>query len=200
VKITRVFVFGTFEIPSGSMENTLKVGDKILVSKLAPSPFFKIHRGDIVVFHDPGGWLSDNPRPTGWHLFLLSIGIPAGQNDDLEFLVKRVIGVPGDHITCEVKCKQIKINNVPIDESGYLKEPSNPASDVSIDVTVPDNMLFVMGDNRGNSADSRYNEGTPLKGFVPIDNVVGTAKIIFSPLSDFRIIKKPSDVFANVDK
>ncbi len=195
--LLKTFLVQAFYIPSQSMEDTLKVNDRILVSKLVPSPL-DVNRGDIVVFTDPGTWLPEEVKNI--HLnpvqkALTFIGVMP--QDAGSHLIKRVIGTPGDHVVCCTADGEITINGQAIDETPYLKPGSAPSL-VEFDQIVPADNLWVMGDNRANSGDSRYNLGGPGGGFVPIDNVVGNAFIKIWPLSDFSLLRNPSDVFKDV--
>ena len=201
--LVKTFVVRSFYIPSGSMESTLMVNDRILVDEITPR-FGGYDRGDIVVFRDPGGWLpvsSDPPRSPiveaiDWTLSL--VGLSAPDSDD--HLVKRIIGMPGDHVVCCNTIGQITINDVPIDEQDYLQLPSadSPASADDFDVVVPDDRLWVLGDNRYSSKDSRYNQEEPGKGFVPVENVVGRAFLITWPFDRFGMLDFHHEVFAGV--
>lgn len=201
--LVKTFVVRSFYIPSGSMESTLMVNDRILVDEITPR-FGGYERGDIVVFRDPGGWLpvrTDPPRSpvveaVEWTLSL--VGLSAPDSDD--HLVKRIIGMPGDHVVCCNAVGQISVNDVPVDESDYLKLPGadSPASADDFDVVVPAGRLWVLGDNRYSSKDSRYNQEQPGKGFVPVGNVVGRAFLITWPLTRFGMVDFHHDVFAAV--
>ncbi|WP_194398197.1 signal peptidase I [Microbacterium atlanticum] len=201
--VVKTFLVRSFYIPSGSMEDTLHVQDRILVDEITPR-FGDYARGDIVVFRDPGGWLppsTDPARPpvieaVEWALSL--VGLAAPDSDD--HLVKRVIGLPGDHVVCCNAAGQITINDVAIDETDYLKLPSGEAaaSGDSFDVVVPEGSLWVLGDNRYRSRDSRYNTDQPGKGFVPIDNLVGRAFLVTWPFDRFGLLDFHHEVFASV--
>lgn len=201
--LIKTFIVRSFYIPSGSMEQTLDVNDRILVDELTPR-FGGYERGDIVVFQDPGGWLppqSADTRPAivaGIDWLLSLVGLSAPDSDD--HLVKRIIGLPGDHVVCCNAIGQLTINGTPIDETSYVNFPSGEtaASGEAFDVTVPDGALWVMGDNRYSSADSREHQDQPGKGFVPIDNVVGRAFLITWPFSRFGGLDAHHDVFAGV--
>lgn len=200
--LIKSFVVRSFYIPSGSMENTLLVDDRILVDELTPR-WNDYERGEIVVFADPGGWLQPKPRQdqspvsegVGW--FLTMIGLSAADSED--HLVKRVIGVPGDHVECCNALGQILVNGRAVDESEYLKLPEGDrkASSEPFDVVVPDGSLWVMGDNRNNSLDSRFNRDKPGDGFVPIDNVVGRVFFRTWPFDRFGWMNA-TDAFASV--
>jgi len=201
--LVKTFLVRSFYIPSGSMESTLLVNDRILVDEITPR-FGGYERGDIVVFRDPGGWLPVSTEPprsplveaVDWTLSL--VGLSAPDSDD--HLVKRVIGTPGDHVVCCNALGQITVNDVPIDETDYLKLPSadSPASADAFDVTVPKDRLWVLGDNRYSSKDSRYNQEQPGKGFVPIENVVGRAFLITWPFNRFGMLDFHHAVFSGV--
>lgn len=163
----RTFLVRSFSIPSGSMEQTLMIGDRIIVNELAPGPM-PLHRGDIVVFEDPGGWLG--------------YGDDAGQD-----LVKRVIGLPGDHVSCCDADGHVLVNGEPLDEPYLtLTEGGHRASATDFDVTVPEGALWVLGDNRDHSADSRAHQTGPYAGFVPVDDVIGRAFVISWPIERWQ--------------
>lgn len=193
--VLKTFLIQPFFIPSGSMETTLDVGDRIVVNKLAPGPF-DIERGDVVVFLDPGGWLAGEPVPelSPVERVLTWVGLlpeNAGQH-----LVKRVIGTPGDHVVCCDDNGRITVNDVAIDEP-YLIAGAVPST-TTFDVVVPEGHLWLMGDNRPQSADSRAHTGTDGGGFVPIENVVGRVFVILWPLEHITWMQRPDDTFENV--
>ncbi|QAY70546.1 signal peptidase I [Xylanimonas protaetiae] len=199
--LIKTLLVQAFFIPSPSMHDTLVEGDRVMVSRLVPR-VLDIHRGDIVVFKDPGGWLGTYVPPDHGPLGnavvegLTIVGLMP--QDSGEHLIKRVIGVPGDHVTCAGgPDAKIEVNGVAITETAYLKPGSMP-SETAFDVVVPDGMLFVLGDNRQNSADSRAHLGNPGGGFVPVDNVVGTAFATVWPFSRATWHRNPGDVFAQV--
>ena len=201
--LIKTFVVRSFYIPSGSMEDTLLIKDRILVDEITPR-FGDYERGDVVVFRDPGGWLPPSTQPPrhpvieagDWLLSL--VGLSAPDSDD--HLIKRIIGLPGDHVICCNPIGQLTVNGVPIDESDYLKlaPGSSAASALEFDIVVPDDSLWVLGDNRDRSKDSRYNQEEPGKGFVPVENVVGRAFLITWPLNRFGGIDTHHEVFAGV--
>lgn len=200
--LVKTFVVRSFYIPSGSMEDTLLVNDRIFVDELTPR-FGGYDRGDIVVFRDPGGWLPPSTQPArppfveGVDWVLSLVGLTAPDSDD--HLVKRIVGLPGDHVVCCDSLGQITVNGVPVDETAYTKlPPGSPASADPFDVTVPDGSLWVLGDNRNRSRDSRYNTDQPGRGFVPLDNVVGRAFVITWPFDRFSLLDFHHDVFAGV--
>ena len=183
--VVKTFLLQAFFIPSQSMEQTLDIGDRVIVSKLTPGPF-ELHRGDVVVFSDPGGWLGET-APTRRGAVgtvvaevLTFVGLLPEDSDD--HLIKRVVGLPGDHVVCCDAQGLITVNDTPVDESAYLAAGAVP-SERAFDVVVPEGELWVMGDNRPESADSRYNtDSEPYHGFVPVDLVVGRAHAVVWPL------------------
>lgn len=198
--LIKTFLVQAFFIPSESMEDTFERGDRVMVSRLVPR-FFEVHRGDIVVFKDPGGWLGNYTQADrgafGNAMVTIFTGVGLLPQDSGEHLVKRTIGVGGDHVVCCDVDGQITVNGSPLDEISYIRPGAMP-SQISFDVTVPSDMLFVMGDNRQNSADSRFNTENPFHGFVPMENVVGTAFATVWPLDRAMVLHNPSSVFANV--
>ncbi len=199
--LIKTFLFRSFYIPSASMEDTLLVNDRIIVNELVPD-IFPLERGDVVVFGDPGGWLTMAPKSDPdiftqvIDTFFTVIGL--GGSDSEEHLVKRLIGLPGDHVVCCTPQGLIEVNGEPVDEP-YLKLPSSDSasSGMDFDVVVPDGSIWVMGDNRYNSADSRYNQDQPGKGFVPIDKVVGRAVVISWPFDRWTWLDNYTDHFSN---
>jgi signal peptidase I len=193
--LVRTFVAQAFYVPSGSMEDTLQVQDRILVSKLS-TEFGGVERGQIVVFTDPGGWLTDTEQPTGVsgtiRSALMWIGLlPADTGSDL---VKRVIGVSGDHVVCCNTKGQIVLNGVPLVEP-YVK-PGSRTDQVRFDITVPEGHVFLMGDNRGDSADSRYHLDV-ASGGVPVGNVVGRVVAVIWPVSNWSGEPIPATPFSD---
>jgi len=178
--LIKTFLVRSFYIPSESMENTLLVNDRILVDELVPG-VIPLQRGDVVVFKDPGGWLESTVAPpqgaiaTAADQLLSLVGLSAQDAND--HLIKRVIGLPGDHVKCCNALGQISVNGVPIDETSYVKlQPGQSAPQpVPFNVVVPKDSLWVLGDNREHSGDSSWNflkKGGDA-GFVPTKNVVG---------------------------
>ncbi|MFJ7200096.1 MULTISPECIES: signal peptidase I [unclassified Streptomyces] len=176
------YVVQPFLIPSGSMEPTLRVGDRVLVNKLAYRSGSVPQRGDVVVFDGTGSFVQEPPRTnpvTGlMHSVAASLGLaePAGTD-----YVKRVVGVGGDRVVCCDKRGRIEVNGRPLDE-GYLY-PGDAASGVRFDIVVPDGTLWVMGDHRSKSRDSRDHLGEPGGGMVPVDMVIGRVDWIGWPPS-----------------
>lgn len=197
--IIKTFLVQAFYIPSASMEDTLQIGDRVLVTKLAPEPF-GLHRGDIVVFKDPGGWLpaslatAQSPLHKAFGSGLTFIGLLP--QDSGEHLIKRLIGLPGDNVACCDTAGRVTVNGAGIDEP-QLKPGSLP-SETPFDITVPANSLWVMGDNRQNSRDSRGHLGDPGGGSIPEANVVGVAFARVWPANRMSVLRNPAAVFAKV--
>jgi signal peptidase I len=180
--LLKAFVVQVFSIPSGSMENTLLPGDRILVSKVVYE-FRSIDRGDIVVFSGAGSWDPPTPPPSNWLTGLWAdtvnlVGI-AGPGTDY---VKRVIGLPGDHVVCCNANGQVTVNGVPLSESSYIYPGAAPSM-LRFNITVPQGRLWVMGDNRSDSADSRLHTNAAGGGSIPESAVVGRAFLIIWPFS-----------------
>lgn len=201
--LVKTFLVRPFYIPSPSMSDTLEVDDRVIVSLLTPQ-LVQLERGDVVVFEDPDAWLPDPEvaQPEGvagsvdW--FLTFVGL--APDDSHGYLIKRVIGLPGDHVVCCNDFGQITINGVPIDESDYitLDQEGLPASGTDFDVTVPEGHLWVLGDNRYHSADSRAHMEQPSGGFVPVSDVVGRAIVVSWPVARWQWIDDHDDVFTGV--
>lgn len=198
--LLRAFVGQMFIIPSGSMENTLEINDRVVVSKVT-----HFHRGDIVVFEDSAGWILDKPAERST---LGKIGEKLGvlPSTSTNHLVKRVIGLPGDHVHCCDTQGRMSVNGVALDESSYLTYVNADGktvkpSDFDFDVVVPAGRIFVMGDHRDDSGDSRCHlqDGTPkgIDAFVPEDKVVGPVVAIAAPLNRITTLSTP-DTFKNV--
>src|SRR5690625_3031376 len=179
--IVKTFLVQAFFIPSESMEDTLLVGDRVVVSKLSPAPF-DIDRGDIVVFDDPGDWLDPSPETDRGAVLnavrdgLMFVGLLPDTSEG--HLIKRVIGLPGDKVQCCDGEGRLLVNGEPIDEEVYLK-PGKGTDQQEFSITVPEGRLWVMGDNRGDSSDSRFHDpaGDGSDGSVPIDLVVGKSVV-----------------------
>ena len=190
--VVRTFLMQAFYVPSQSMENTLMVDDRILASKIT-TELSGVKRGEVVVFKDPGGWLppvshgSSNPLK---HAFEFIGLLPSSSGDDL---VKRLVGVAGDHVQCCNRQGQIVLNSVGLVEP-YIK-PGDGTDQKNFDIMVAPDCLFVMGDNRGASADSRYHLNQD-NGCVPVDNVVGRVVLKVWPLSHWGTVPIP-ETFAN---
>ena len=190
--VIKTFLIRGFYIPSGSMENTLQVNDRVFIN-VAGSYFNDPKRGDVVVFKDSQGWIpsgqkSSNPISDG----LTFVGILPDTSSN--YLVKRVIGLPGDTVESDGSGK-IKVNGVEITEP-YLHPGSNP-SDIPFKVTVPEGKYFMMGDHRDNSADSRFHIADG-HAFIPRDDIAGTVFVIAWPLNHFGMLDDEKKVFDSV--
>jgi signal peptidase I len=204
--LIKTFLIRSFYIPSQSMEDTLHINDRIIVNELVPN-VMPIERGDIVVFRDPGGWLAPVPEVeqnpvvefVDWLLSIIGLTAP----DSNDHLIKRVIGLPGDVVVCCNEFGQMSVNGVPLDEVGLyviLPDGVTKVSRDDFEVTVPEDSLWVMGDNRYNSADSRYNQDGPTQGFVPYDHVVGRAILVSWPIDRWTWLDNYPIVFSGVDE
>ncbi|WP_328319882.1 signal peptidase I [Streptomyces sp. NBC_00388] len=199
--VLKTFLVQAFVIPSGSMEETIRIGDRVLVDKLTPWFGSKPQRGDVVVFKDPGHWLPPEETKAQNSPFLVKelkagltfIGLLPSDNE--QDLIKRVIGVGGDTVKCCDGNGRVTVNGLPLNEP-YL-HPGNPPSQLKFDVKVPRGRLFVMGDHRSNSADSRFHLDEPYQGTVPESGVVGRAVVIAWPLGHWSRLKEPA-TFASV--
>lgn len=197
--IIKTFILQPFIIPSESMRNTFLIDDRIITNKLKPS-FMKLSRGDIVVFKDTQNWLpqdlveSEKTPDTPITSALKFVGIEPEDNQG--YLVKRVIGISGDRVSCKGIGAPIMVNGVAINEP-YLKPGVTPSS-VSFDVTVPEGSIWVMGDNRSNSSDSRYNRDKPNNGFIQQKDVVGVAFAIYWPTHRAKLLNDERGNFKEV--
>ncbi|MER5937365.1 signal peptidase I [Streptomyces sp. NPDC001928] len=169
--LLNTFVVRPFEIPSGSMESGLRIGDRVLVNKLAYRFGADPRRGDVVVF-DGTGYFGDADY------------------------IKRVVGVGGDHVVCCDNEGRIQVNGRSVDESTFLY-PGDSPSTVRFDVVVPDGSLFVLGDHRSASRDSRDHLGSPGGGMIPVGEVVGRADWIVWPTAHWTRLHRP-DAYARV--
>lgn len=194
--LLKTFVVQPFSIPSGSMENTIQVGDRVVVDKFTPWFGSRPSRGDVVVFRDPGGWLDGQPTSGGDDPpvvkqvkgFFTFVGLLPSENED--DLIKRVIGVGGDTVACcDRTTGRITVNGYPVKEP-YL-HPGNAPSKIKFRVEVPEGRLFVMGDHRSSSADSRYHLQEPGQGTISEDLVVGRAMVVAWPLGHWRGLDEP---------
>lgn len=173
--VVRAFVVQTFYIPTGSMQQTLEINDRVLVNKLVYE-FRTPRRGEIVVFEAPPGW----------------------RNTESEDFVKRVIGVGGDRVACCDQRGRITVNGEPIDETEYLFKRngvSDPPASQEFEVTVPPGRLWVMGDHRSGSADSLEHfddsDGGIMESTISVDAVVGRAFALFWPVGRARWLSVP---------
>ncbi|GGU19579.1 signal peptidase I [Nocardioides albus] len=217
--VIKTFLAQAFYIPSESMEPGLEVNDRVLVEKPSYWMGGTPERGDVVVFADPGNWLSSNqvpPPPTGFKAALATIGLyPTGDH-----LVKRVIGVGGDTVEC-CDSGRIVVNGTPLDESSFVAAGASCDGPMPQDngsyvaggcrgwkAVVPEGRLFVMGDNRANSADSSFHLCSPERqksgdetcasAFVPVSDVVGRVAVVFWPTDRFGLEHRP-ETFDAVD-
>ena len=189
--LIKTFLVQFFYIPSGSMENTLQIKDRVAVNKI---PFLSrdINRGDVVVFRDPDNWLPEiidyttNKYVAKAKSALVAVGVLP--NPAKQYLVKRVIGVAGDHIVCCTSSGNLTINDVEVTEP-YIYAGNKP-SEMKFDVTVPAGKLWVMGDHRNASADSRYHQEDINKGFVPLSRVTGRVVAVIWPFKNITYVPK----------
>ncbi|WP_416979447.1 signal peptidase I [Streptomyces sp. T028] len=195
--VLKTFLVQAFVIPSGSMEQTIRIGDRVLVDKFTPWFGSKPQRGDVVVFKDPGGWLNDETTTTKKEDPVVVKQVKEGltfigllPSDNEKDLIKRVVGVGGDRVQCCDTEGRVTVNGVPLEEGSYLYPGNNP-SDAAFDITVPQGRLWVMGDHRANSADSRSHQNTDYGGTVSEDEVVGRAMVIAWPLGHWVRLKEP---------
>ncbi|MFD3676660.1 MULTISPECIES: signal peptidase I [Streptomyces] len=194
--VLKTFLVQAFFIPSGSMEQTIRIGDRVLVDKLTPWFGSDVQRGDVVVFKDPGGWLQgDAARPAQDPVgvkqvkqTLTFIGLlPSADEQDL---IKRVIGVGGDTVVCCDGRGRVTVNGAPLDEP-YVN-PGNAPSEIRFEVRVPAGRLFVMGDHRARSADSRFHLDEAFEGTIDENGVVGEAVVIAWPFGHWRRLEQPA--------
>lgn len=195
--LIKTFLFRAFFIPSESMVNTLDVDDRIFVNLLVPEPF-SLSRGDIVVFRDTKGWLPPVEEkaqgPFTWvQDGLTFVGLLPDNSE--QHLVKRVIGLPGDHVICCDAGGKLTINGTAIDES-YVN-PAEVPQIRNFDVVVPEGKVWVMGDNRNHSADSRAHMDAD-GGFIDLRDLEGKAAVIAWPLNRITTLDNHPDVFRNV--
>jgi signal peptidase I len=190
--LVRGFLVQSFYVPSGSMEPTIEPGDRILVNKLASGE--SVHRGDIVVFDGTTTFAAADRTPAKSNGLIghvvggaaTLVGVDLGEQD----FVKRVMGLPGDHIVCCDAQGRLTINGQPADEP-YLY-PGDKASELTFDIVVPPGRLWVMGDHRSDSADSRAHLGDPGGGTVSVDDVIGRAFARYWPLTRLSGFTSPS--------
>ena len=193
--VIKTFLVQFFYIPSGSMENTLQINDRVAVNKV---PFIgkSIKRGDVVVFRDPDNWLPE-PYVGDQNEFIAKIkdgfvAVGVLPNPAKQYLVKRVIGVAGDKVECCSKDKKLMINGVEIDEPYIFA--GNTASDTNFNVTVPAGKVWVMGDHRGASADSRFHQDDINNGMVPTAKITGKVVGIIWPIKNLSLVDSYSSL------
>ncbi|MEV0640368.1 signal peptidase I [Streptomyces sp. NPDC050619] len=191
--LIKTFLVQAFSIPSDSMQNTLQQGDRVLVDKLTPWFGSEPERGEVVVFHDPDNWLAGEPTadPNAVQTFLSWIGLmPSAEEKDL---IKRVIGVGGDTVSCK-GTGPLKVNGKALNEP-YVYPGNTPCSvddqGGQFTVKVPKGSIWVMGDHRQNSRDSRYNQSDEHKGMVPVNDVVGRAVVKAWPINRWDTLPIP---------
>jgi len=197
VTLVRVFLLQPFLVPSGSMEQTLAVGDTILAWKPGEP-----RRGDVVVFRDDLNWLGPAPGVPAWKKPLAWLRILPPQDE--QYLVKRLIGLPGDHVVCCDSRGWMSVNGVGLDETSYLYQnsPGRPVepSLARFDIHVPAGHFFVMGDHRNNSQDSRHwmcgdpahpATATPQLAFPPMEAIQGRAFAIITPFKHMTTLSRP---------
>jgi signal peptidase I len=192
--LIKTFLVQAFSIPSDSMQNTLQQGDRVLVDKLTPWFGSEPERGEVVVFHDPGNWLRGEPTadPNAVQTFLSWIGLmPSAEEKDL---IKRVIGVGGDTVECK-GTGPVKVNGKALNETSYVYAGNTPCTvddfGGQFKVKVPEGYIWVMGDHRQNSRDSRYNQSEKYHGMVPVDEVVGRAIVKAWPINRWGTLPVP---------
>jgi signal peptidase I len=183
--LLQAFVGQMFVIPSASMQSTLLEGDRVLVQKITG-----FHRGQVVVFTDPARWLPETEAAGPLDGLLGVVGVSTASSPG--HLIKRVVGMPGDRVVCCTDRGRITVNGQALDERAYLYTSSSgqqvAPSAVRFTVVVPRDHIFVMGDHRDDSADSRCHlsdlstQGTGQTAFVPESDVVGAAFAILSPV------------------
>jgi signal peptidase I len=192
--LIKTFLVQAFSIPSDSMQNTLQQGDRVLVDKLTPWFGSEPERGEVVVFHDPDNWLAGEPTvdPNPLQEFLSWIGLmPSAEEKDL---IKRVIGVGGDTVECR-GTGPVKVNGKALDDRDFVYPGNTPCSaddnGGQFKVKVPKGYIWVMGDHRQNSRDSRYNQADRHHGMVPVNEVVGRAIVIAWPVNRWDTLPVP---------
>jgi signal peptidase I len=198
--LLKTFVAQMFIIPSESMEKTLEINDRVVAMKVV-----HYQRGDVIVFEDDLGWLPAAPAPSEAQKVLEFVGLlPAGSN---QYLVKRLIGLPGDHVACCSPSGRVKVNGVELNETSYLYPNVDGTtvapSEAAFDVVVPAGRVFVLGDHRNRSADSRYHlcdtsQGTKgLAAFPTLASIQGPVRANAYPFDRARTFSVPA-TFANV--
>jgi len=191
--VIKTYAIQAFYIPSGSMQNTLAIGDRVLVNKVVYDTR-SIHRGDIIVFSGDGSWNPETPPASNNFIarFGASVASMFGFARDQNDYIKRVIGLPGDHVACCDAEGRVTVNGVALNEQSFLY-PGNSPSDNRFSVTVPAGSLWVMGDHRDVSWDSRgHRVGYPGGGSIPESAVVGRAFITIWPFSQWHVLNIPS--------
>lgn len=175
--LVRAFLYAPFSIPSGSMEPTLQVGDRILVDRTVDPA--DLRRGDLIVFDAAAAFGLERPQAGPGERLLDILGGLVGRGPETDY-VKRIIGLPGEHIVCCDDDNRLVINGQPLDEP-YLY-PGDAASETRFDIAVPEGRFWVMGDHRSASSDSRAHLGAPGGGTVPGDDIIGQVRVRYWPL------------------
>ncbi|WP_338900270.1 signal peptidase I [Streptomyces sp. TG1A-60] len=198
--LIKTFLVQAFSIPSDSMQNTLQEGDRVLVDKLTPWFGSEPERGEVVVFHDPAGWLDGEPtlEPNAVQRVLGWIGLmPSAEEKDL---IKRVIGVAGDTVECK-GTGPLKVNGKALNEP-YVYPGNTPCTVDDIGgqfrVKVPEGRIWVMGDHRQNSLDSRYHQNDENGGMVPASQSVGRAIVVAWPPTRWSTLPVPDTFDQNL--
>ena len=194
--LIKTFLFKAFYIPSESMVPTLEENDRIFVNLMVPRNF-PLERGDVVVFRDTKGWLpalpeeASNPLQEG----LEFVGLLPDTSQ--QHLIKRVIGLPGDHVVCCDASERVTVNGEALSEA-YVN-PAEKPSVRAFDVTVPEGSIWVMGDNRNHSSDSRFHDAEHRgSGFISLADVEGKATVIAWPFTRLGILDSYPDTFSSV--
>ncbi|BBC32641.1 Signal peptidase I [Streptomyces graminofaciens] len=198
--LIKTFLVQAFSIPSESMQNTLQKGDRVLVDKLTPWFGSEPERGEVVVFHDPAKWLEGEPviEPNALQRVLGWIGLmPSAEEKDL---IKRVVGVAGDTVECD-GTGPLKVNGKALEEESYVYAGNTPCTvddGGQFKVKVPKGKIWVMGDHRQNSLDSRYHQNDKNKGMVPVSQVVGRAIVVAWPPTHWSTLPVPDTFDQNL--
>jgi len=192
--LVKTFLVQFFYIPSGSMENTLRVNDRVAVNKLG-NLFSEIKRGEVVVFRDPASWLPEQEPNGSGVLGKIKVGLEfVGVLPDpaKQYLIKRVVGVGGDTVMCCDAKGRLTVDGVSVNEPYIFS--GNAPSDTKFTVTVPKGYIWVMGDHRAASADSRFHTSDVNKGMVPLKDVVGRAVFVVWPFNHIKFISAGHDL------
>ena len=195
--LVKTWLMQAFFIPTGSMENTLVKDDRVLVNKLVPSPM-SLHRGDVIVFADPDHWLPAVAPIQHSRLVDALTFVGLLPSDEGNHLIKRVIGLPGDHVVCCDQTKRLTVNGVALTEP-YLK-PGDAPSQEPFNITVPPGRVWVMGDHRSDSADSRPHDQSSggARGSVPESLIVGRAVVLVWPRERWTWLSNAPETFAGI--